>query len=268
MPIASWLGAKGWNSAKENACRLKIIPWLASDRAMMSRALLLLLPLVRAAPDWCRWVPYSSLQYVPACSGYAPGAEPGAAVGCASSCEWVPQGAWASTPQCQKCQELYGTQGSGFQGDLCEHWCQWVSRPAWMYTSGCQTCEQELQPKAKAAAAENESKTKSASGVPDWCRWVPYGSQQYVGACSGNWDHGGYEGAYCAGWCVWVPSPSWVNTPDCRRCSTSFLQTSEGVTGCADWCEWVSRPAWKKTSECSLCDADLGTKEGSQPILP
>ena len=230
-----------------------------------------MLPLVHGAPDWCRWVPYSSLQYVPACSGYSqPAPDPGAAVGCVSSCEWVPQGSWATTAGCQKCEELYGNpQAPGFQGDQCEHWCQWVSRPAWMYTSGCQTCAQQpTQARSFAAnmAKMDESKTKSANGAPDWCRWVPYGSLQYVAACNANWGSA-YQGSYCASWCIWVPSPSWIYTPDCRQCSPAYFSGAT-ATGCSDWCQWVSRPAWQNTPECMRCSVDQGTEAPKFKELP
>ena len=246
---------------------------------MLSLVLLLGLPAARAAPDWCKWVPDGSLQYVGECSGFSHTGL-NQVQGCVSWCEWVPAPSWQATPQCRRCQELYPNHhvdNSSFASDTCANWCQHVSRPAWQYAPDCMSCEQDLanaaQPsKVKAAKvavpapaipeATNFAATKSAG--PSWCRWIPYGSLQYVPACSGGWS-GLYPTAICASWCVWVPAPSWQYTAECGSCSG--LMTT--IQGCDPECAWVSRPAWVNTPGCTQCSVEQPKDEGkTREILP
>eukprot|EP00490_Sorites_sp_Unknown_P009609 CAMPEP_0114697078 /NCGR_PEP_ID=MMETSP0191-20121206/73369_1 /TAXON_ID=126664 /ORGANISM="Sorites sp." /LENGTH=251 /DNA_ID=CAMNT_0001995703 /DNA_START=56 /DNA_END=812 /DNA_ORIENTATION=- len=153
------------------------------------------LPAARAAPDWCKWVPDGSLQYVNECNGYSHASQT-LTQGCVSWCEWVPAASWQVTPQCRGCQSLYPNHAmanSSFANDTCANWCQHVSRPAWQYTPECTTCDQDLSNAKTAktpevAAPASFVATKSAGG-PDWCKWIPYGSLQYVPACSGGWGN-------------------------------------------------------------------------------
>mmetsp|Transcript_5817 Transcript_5817/g.6582 ORF Transcript_5817/g.6582 Transcript_5817/m.6582 type:complete len:97 (-) Transcript_5817:235-525(-) len=95
--------------------------------------------------------------------------------------------------------------------------------------------------------------------------WIPYGSLQYVPACSGGWGTY-YHGAVCAHWCVWVPAPSWIYTPDCQRCSS--LGSGNTITGCESWCTWVSRPAWQNTPECKQCTDEQNDANSTRILLP
>ena len=243
---------------------------------MLSVVLFLGLQTTSANPDWCKWVPDGSLQYVGECSGYS---QSNQVQGCVSWCEWVPASSWQDTPQCQRCQELYPNQvlNSTFSSDTCANWCQHVARPAWQYAPDCASCEQELSNavplKAKAAPAPRPlgaSKvqpvafvaTKSAS--PSWCQWIPYGSLQYVPACSGGWGNNSPT-AICASWCVWVPSPSWQYTADCQRCGDGNVNA---IQGCDTWCEWVSRPTWANTPGCEQCTTEQNQDGKTREILP
>ncbi|CAK9037750.1 unnamed protein product [Durusdinium trenchii] len=103
-------------------------------------------------PDWCQWVPLSSLQYVAECgssarpagaAGPADPADPAApsvTERCASWCSWTSASSWPDTPECKHCTPdtlpnvTYSTTG-------CVEWCQWVSRPAWHRTPDCAGCE-------------------------------------------------------------------------------------------------------------------------------
>ncbi|CAJ1374627.1 unnamed protein product [Effrenium voratum] len=91
----------------------------------------------------------------------------------------------------------------------------------------------------------------------DWCRYVPYYSQQYVAACS---SQAAYSGG-CAGWCQWVPSPSWVYVGECQACYRSFVSKPGQRTGLKvkfastlpalpDWCQNVPLGALKYVAEC------------------
>ena len=242
---------------------------------MLSVVLFLGLQTAGANPDWCKWVPDGSLQYVGECAGYSHSNQ---MLGCVSWCEWVPAPSWQATPQCGKCAELYPNHvlNSTFSSDTCANWCQHVSRPAWQYAPDCVSCEQELanamQP-SKAKAAVRTPKPKAAlrasvltkSAGPSWCQWIPYGSLQYVPACSGGWGNN-YPAVTCASWCYWVDSPSWQYIPECQRC---YGDLANAVQGCNPECEWVSRPAWANTPGCQQCTAEQnqgGAK--TREILP
>ncbi|CAJ1374632.1 unnamed protein product [Effrenium voratum] len=91
----------------------------------------------------------------------------------------------------------------------------------------------------------------------DWCRYVPYYSQQYVAACS---SYAPYSGG-CAGWCQWVPSPSWVYVAECQACYRSFVsqpgqrtglkvKTESALFGLPEWCQNVPLGALKHVAEC------------------
>ena len=242
---------------------------------MRSLVALVALPLFAVGtPDWCKWVPYSSLQYVADCAGYS-GHSSGPAQTCASWCEWVPSPSWSTTTQCSKCSELFPTPSANdFAHDDCASWCQYVSRPAWQYAPDCQTCEQEIANAAAKPAAATVAKSKAgdenakpegadvkaAVGIPDWCKWVPYSSLQYVADCAGYSGHSSGPAQTCASWCEWVPSPSWSTTTQCSKCSELFPTPSANDFAhddCASWCQYVSRPAWQYAPDCQTCEQEI-----------
>mmetsp|Transcript_4420 Transcript_4420/g.5144 ORF Transcript_4420/g.5144 Transcript_4420/m.5144 type:complete len:171 (+) Transcript_4420:105-617(+) len=155
-------------------------------------ALLLLSPAI-AQPDWCRWVPLASKQYVPACSSYIyPGPYAYAPLlGCATWCQWVPGPSWGYTYGCGGCYGLYSTHyrqmavpATALQSG-CVEGCQWVSRPSWANASDCEKCEEPMVLDSGSKAAKTGLKVKALPAQPDWCRWVPLSSLQYVGECRG-----------------------------------------------------------------------------------
>lgn len=211
-----------------------------------------------AQSDWCRWVPLASQQYVPACSGYAyPG--PYANFGCATWCQWVPGPSWGYTSGCGGCYGLYSTHyqevtvpATALQSG-CVEGCQWVSRPSWVNASDCAKCEQQMVLDS-GSKAKTGLKVKAFPAQPDWCRWVPLSSLQYVGECMGAVGPIGQSQISCANWCTWVPSSSWQYTPECSRCTGQGEWTSGAQTGCVGWCQWVPRPSWQHTPDCFQCD--------------
>ena len=249
---------------------------------MKSFLSLLLLPLCLAQPDWCKWVPLASQQYVPACSGYAYPSYYG--YSCASWCQWVPGPSWGYTPACTGCYQLYSghyksaappstvakTTESG-----CKASCQWLSKPSWNSTSDCVKCEQPLVLEAKESeetAPSPRLKVKMQWQRPDWCKWVPLGSLQYVGECTGSavGSTAGTSGLFgCTYWCGWSPPSAWQYIPECQQCSAGIPDgsTMAPMAGCANWCQWVSRPSWQYVGGCVGCEA-LAANSNANEIRP
>eukprot|EP00434_Breviolum_minutum_P018760 symbB.v1.2.016556.t1/scaffold1261.1/size128201/1 len=233
---------------------------------------LLVVPCI-AQPDWCRWVPYASQQYVPDCSGYV---YPPQATGlaCANWCQWVPGSSWGYVPDCNNCYQvysgLYKSTPPGPSTNLvktssgCEASCQWLSRPSWNSTSKCEQCEQPLVPETMSSTAVQRAqpRLKVRMQRPDWCKWVPLSSLQYVADCNTGAaavpaaavpaTNGG-----CASWCGWSPVSSWQYMSQCQQCSSTLPEGQAVVptAGCENWCQWVSRPSWQYVGGCVGCEA-------------
>eukprot|EP00438_Fugacium_kawagutii_P008770 Skav211394 [mRNA] locus=scaffold1467:46509:47255:- [translate_table: standard] len=234
----------------------------------MMKLLSLLLPMCLAQPDWCRWVPLASQVYVPACSGYV---YPAMSYGCASWCQWVPGPSWGYTPECRSCYQVYlghyksaapiSTLAKASESG-CKDSCQWLSRPSWNSTSDCAKCEQPVVLEEKSLEAEvgPSPKLKVKMLQPDWCKWVPVSSLQYVGECNVAAPAVGVDATQiggCAGWCGWSPVSSWQYIAECRQCSPGLPEATAAVpmASCVDWCQWVSRPSWQYVGSCAGCEA-------------
>ena len=130
-------------------------------------------------------------------------------MGISSWCEWMSNKDRRIAPECADCVHksmappttVAKTAESG-----CKASCQWLSRPSWNSTSDCVKCEQPLVLEAKSGetAPSPRLKVKMQWQRPDWCKWVPLGSLQYVGDCTG-----------CANWCGWSPVSAWQYIPEC-----------------------------------------------------
>ena len=246
---------------------------------MMKLLSLLFAPLCLAA-DWCKWVPLASQRYVPACSGYVPVNSYGFA--CASWCQWVPGPSWGYTPACASCYQVYSglyksaappsvkTSQSG-----CKASCQWLSSPSWNSTSDCAKCEQPLVLESKESsevetAASPRLKVKMQR--PDWCKWVPLGSLQYVGECNSGSAVGAGTAATggCANWCGWSPMSSWQYIPECGQCASGLPEGTAvaPMAGCDNWCQWVSRPSWQYVGGCAGCEALAANANAQNEIRP
>ena len=233
---------------------------------LLSILSLLVVPCI-AQPDWCRYVPYASQQYVPDCSGYVYPARNVNA--CANWCQWVPGSSWGYVADCNNCYQvysgLYKSTQSGPPTNLvktssgCEASCQWLSRPSWNSTSECQQCEQPLVPEKMSSTAVQSAqpRLKVRMQRPDWCKWVPLSSLQYVADCNTGpaVDPATYGG--CANWCGWSPVTSWQYIPECQQCSSTLPEGQAVVptAGCEHWCQWVSRPSWQYVGGCVGCEA-------------
>ena len=236
---------------------------LCKDSMKSVKVLALLLTPVMAQPDWCRWVPLASQQYVPECSGYS---YPGYAnFGCANWCQWVPGPSWGYTSGCAGCYGLYSTHyqsvtvpATALQNG-CQAGCEWVSRPAWANASDCSQCEKPMVLDSKPDKTGQRGQTGQtglkvkALSQPNWCQWVPLSSLQYVGECNGSVGSAGQSQKSCANWCGWLPSSSWQYTPECNLCTGQGPVMTSAKTGCLNWCQWVPRPSWQHTPDCSQC---------------
>eukprot|EP00438_Fugacium_kawagutii_P019578 Skav228162 [mRNA] locus=scaffold439:196253:196996:+ [translate_table: standard] len=231
----------------------------------MMKLMFALLPTCLAWADWCKWVPWGSQVYVPECNGYNYAGR--SAYGCASWCMWVPGGSWGYVPECSACYTVYSrnyksaapiipqTEQSG-----CKASCQWLSRVSWNSTSDCEQCEQPMV-LTKQTETARSPKLKVKTGQPDWCKWVPVGSWQYVGECNTaptqtQADTNQYGG--CAGWCGWSPVSAWQYIAECQQCSPDVQATGAAVVptaNCDSWCQWVSRPSWQYVGACTGCEA-------------
>ena len=243
---------------------------------MMKVMSLMLLPVSLAVPDWCRWVPLASQQYVPQCNGYVYPYNYGFA--CASWCQWVPAPSWGYTPACSNCYDFYSRQYKSAapatallakSGQLgCKASCQWLSRPAWNSTSDCENCEQPLSTAVPASTPSLKLKRLR----PDWCKWVPLASLQYVAECNGASGVASVSpSGACASWCGWSPVSSWQYIPECQACSPELPTTSvTPYLGCESWCQWVSRPAWIYTPNCAGCEplAQKEAEAAKNEVLP
>mmetsp|Transcript_109553 Transcript_109553/g.153345 ORF Transcript_109553/g.153345 Transcript_109553/m.153345 type:complete len:249 (+) Transcript_109553:74-820(+) len=222
-----------------------------------------------AQPDWCRYVPVASQQYVPECAGYQ---YPGTVVNaCASWCQWVPASSWGYVADCNGCYQVYSSfyksTPSAHPTKLlktssgCEASCQWLSRPSWNRTSECQQCEQPLVPETMSSTAVRSAqpRLKVRMQRPDWCKWVPLSSLQYVADC--NTGAAPVPATYggCANWCGWSPVTSWQYIPECQQCSSTLPEGQAVVptptASCEHWCQWVSRPSWQYVGGCVGCEA-------------
>mmetsp|Transcript_29985 Transcript_29985/g.48426 ORF Transcript_29985/g.48426 Transcript_29985/m.48426 type:complete len:244 (+) Transcript_29985:52-783(+) len=243
----------------------------------MMKFLSLLLPLCFAQPDWCQWVPLASQQYVPDCSGYVSPTNYG--FSCASWCQWVPGPSWGYTPECNSCYQVYSghyksmappTTVAKTTESGCKASCQWLSKPSWNSTSDCMKCEQPLvlEAKSEETAPSPRLKVKMQWQRPDWCKWVPLGSLQYVGDCTGGGVIGAETGSLgCANWCGWSPVSAWQYIPECGQCSGWEGTEVAPMTGCENWCQWVSRPSWQNVGGCAGCEA-LATNSNANEIRP
>ena len=242
-------------------------------------SLLLLTPLCLAQPDWCQWVPLASQQYVPDCSGYVNPASYG--YSCASWCQWVPGPSWGYTPECNSCYQVYSghyksmappTTVAKTAESGCKASCQWLSRLSWNSTSDCVKCEQPLVLEAKSGetAPSPRLKVKMQMQRPDWCKWVPLGSLQYVGDCTGSATGAtsGTQAGGCANWCGWSPVSAWQYIPECGQCSSGLPEgTVVPMAACENWCQWVSRPSWQNVGGCTGCEA-LAANSNANEIRP
>eukprot|EP00439_Symbiodinium_sp_Y106_P037017 s2656_g4.t1 len=182
-------------------------------------------------PSWCSTVPLASLQYVPACRGFA-GTEIRPAVGlpCLDWCRWVPVNSWLVTPDCRGCSHPaavpVGTPASPLG---CAHHCRWVPINSWQYTPECRQCSAET-----------------------------------IGNTGGTGSGTAPIGRVCANWCGWVPTNSWQYTPECRGGPSAhggpWLPDAGGPWGEHSWgiSGWpgehgyppfASYPAYEQTSE-------------------
>ena len=263
------------------------------DLGMMLSSIITAVLLVPASAwaDWCRWVPFSSQQYVPACRGYVyPGAYGG--FGCANWCQWVPGPSWGYTSGCAGCYGLYSKHYKSVmllaKQTGCEAGCQWVSRPTWSNTSDCNQCEQPVVLDSKTESGKTGLKVKMLDTRPDWCKWVPLSSLQYVGDCNGAVPSPSSPSspsppsspsslgqAYsCASWCTWVPATSWQYTSECRLCGGHGPVVPNATQGaCMSFCQWVPMPSWETTPDCSQCAGPAGANQtanvsNSTEILP
>ncbi|CAJ1384074.1 unnamed protein product [Effrenium voratum] len=256
---------------------------MSNKTKMTSFAVLLALASVAhaaGAPDWCKWVPSASLQYVGECSGAAPAPQQGFGYGdgpdgCVNWCVWVPGKDWHQTNECKRCAEYYPVEPMGAHAG-CEGWCQWVSQPSWQYMDNCRGCRAK-QASMKAAVPDSSGSAKlagekMATGAPDWCKWVPSASLQYVGECSGaapapqqGFGYGdGPDG--CVNWCVWVPGKDWHQTNECKRCAEYYPVEPMGAhAGCEGWCQWVSQPSWQYMDNCRGCRANQASVKAAVP---
>eukprot|EP00438_Fugacium_kawagutii_P019576 Skav228160 [mRNA] locus=scaffold439:74324:75986:+ [translate_table: standard] len=213
----------------------------------MMKLLSLLLPMCLAQPDWCRWVPLASQVYVPECSGYV---YPAMSYGCGGRGYL---GHYKSAPV----STVAKASESG-----CKASCQWLSRPSWKKTSDCAKCEQPVVLENKSSESEvvPSPKLKVKTLQPDWCKWVPVSSLQYVGECNvaptqTQADANQYGG--CAGWCGWSPVSSWQYIAECRQCSPGLPEATAAVpmASCVDWGQWGSQPSWQYVGSCAGCEA-------------
>mmetsp|Transcript_15248 Transcript_15248/g.28727 ORF Transcript_15248/g.28727 Transcript_15248/m.28727 type:complete len:201 (+) Transcript_15248:66-668(+) len=175
--------------------------------------------------SWCQWVPASALQHVSSCGGQGP-AVPATSAECADWCSWVPTPTWKDIADCRPCE----TSEDANQTEQTEA-----------------QVPNAVEPKIQ--SAHTGLKVKTGFSHPTWCRYVPWGSLQYVPACRG------YDGVYdpsranlplCAAWCRWVPVPSFQYVADCQSCYAYG-------GGCEHWCVWVPRGSWPYTAGCSGC---------------
>ena len=263
--------ARAWRLVQSLAHSIWGVGIFAETSDMMKfLSLLLLTPLCLAQPDWCQWVPLASQQYVPECSGYAYPSYSG--FSCASWCQWVPGPSWGYTPACRSCYQVYsGHYKSAAPPAVvpktesgCKASCQWLSRPSWNSTSDCMKCEEPLALEAKSGETKPPSpRLKVKMQRPDWCKWVPLGSLQYVGDCTGSAIGASGTGG-CANWCGWSPVSAWQYIPECGQCSSGLPEgTVAPMAGCENWCQWVSRPSWQNVGGCAGCEA-LATNSNAQ----
>ena len=163
---------------------------------------------VPTVPIWCSWVPPLALKYVDACTG-SNGALPAQAEGCTYWCVWVSGPAWHHVHECHGCSSVENATNATDNSSLEE---ADVVKPADLSGIGFVGSGLKVKTSLKAIG-------------PDWCRWVPAGSLQYVPDCTG------YDGGYgygvgspsaargqCESWCQWVPQPAWQYPPGCRGC--------------------------------------------------
>eukprot|EP00438_Fugacium_kawagutii_P031848 Skav220909 [mRNA] locus=scaffold1585:56957:59317:- [translate_table: standard] len=99
-------------------------------------------------PDWCKWVPISSLQHVGECTTETDTTVEG---GCKVWCNWSPFRTWQYLPECRQCNKtlpeaetrLVKLGNVQAPGNGCEDWCRWVSRPAWLESPDCSSCDRD-----------------------------------------------------------------------------------------------------------------------------
>mmetsp|Transcript_1256 Transcript_1256/g.2308 ORF Transcript_1256/g.2308 Transcript_1256/m.2308 type:complete len:355 (+) Transcript_1256:66-1130(+) len=170
------------------------------------------------SPFWCRLVPPMMLQYVDECSGYAgpPGFPVPGIEGCTYWCVWISGPAWKDVHECHHCSAASGaidneTGGTGSETNNTESEVTGEANA----TSAGETTE-ALSP----TRPTSHLRGRNLQLFPDWCRWVPAGSLQYVPDCVG-YGYGPMSPpqARCESWCVWVPRPSWQYPPGCRGCA-------------------------------------------------
>ena len=136
-------------------------------------------------------------------------------------------------------------------------------------------------------------KVKMLDTRPDWCKWVPLSSQQYVGECNGAVPSPSSPTSpaapaapsapsapasigqphSCANWCTWVPATSWQYTSECSRCGGDGPVPNATQGACMSFCQWVPRPSWETVPDCSQCAGPAGANQtanvpNSTEILP
>ena len=193
--------------------------------------------------SWCQWVPQLSWQDPPGCRGCTTGSQANNRF--PAWCSWVPP---LALKYIETCAGLAGPEVPQVEG--CTSWCIWVSGPAWHHVHECHTCSTTrnatnatddsedsiedieddfaVDPAAKqgyAGSGHHDVGLKVRAAAPDWCRWVPPASLQYVPDCTGfagsSYGYGGGVSTArgpCESWCQWVPRPSWQYPPGCRGC--------------------------------------------------
>jgi len=110
-----------------------------------------------------------------------------------------------------------------------------------------------------------------AMAFPEWCEWVPFGSQQHAAQCTGYVHRSLNSKPSCASLCQWIPGASWGSSTDCMDCYNFYsehykkqstprtaqathstaLQTQQ--QGCSPSCRWLSRPTWSRNPSCKGC---------------
>jgi len=130
-------------------------------------------------------------------------------------------------------------------------------------------CEEPLALEAKSGETKPPPpRLKVKMQRPDWCKWVPLGSLQYVGDCTGSAIGASGTGG-CANWCGWSPVSAWQYIPECGQCSSGLPEGTAvaPMTGCENWCQWVSRPSWQNVGGCAGCEA-LAANSNANEIRP
>eukprot|EP00437_Effrenium_voratum_P043861 CAMPEP_0181461110 /NCGR_PEP_ID=MMETSP1110-20121109/33705_1 /TAXON_ID=174948 /ORGANISM="Symbiodinium sp., Strain CCMP421" /LENGTH=187 /DNA_ID=CAMNT_0023585717 /DNA_START=61 /DNA_END=624 /DNA_ORIENTATION=- len=159
--------------------------------SLVTVLLLLAADRVAGSPDWCKYVPPASQQYVAECGGYVPATQYAGPAGAPDWCKWVPSASLQYVGQCSGVAPAPQGTGSdagwgyGDGPDGCINWCVWVPGPEWHQRDECKRCPEYYPAEAQ-----------------------------------------GYAHAGCEGWCQWVSQPSWQYVDNCRGCHTSYAKAA------------------------------------------